>query len=92
MLPISGRTTVTTAGTEVVLGNMEVHGAVMVKALHTNTGLVYIGESGGGVSSTTGMHLNADDVVIFQKIGDLSDIWVDSAVNLEGVAWLLLNT
>jgi len=86
----SGRKTVTTAGTAVMLGDQEVVGPLMVKALTTNTNLVYVGESGGGVSSTTGMPLSAGDVIVFNFVGNLADIWVDSAVNGEGVAWLIL--
>lgn len=89
-MAISGQKTVTAAGTEVQLGAMQVGGALMVKALTTNTGLVYVGESAGGVSSSTGLPLAAGEVMIFEYVSDLSAIWVDSAVNGEGVAWLSL--
>ncbi len=91
-MALSGQKTVTTAGTEVALGNQQIGAPLMVKALPTNTGIVYVGESSGGVSSSTGMPLDAGEVVIFEFVGQLGAIWVDSAVNGEGVAWLALSS
>ena len=91
-MALSGQKTVTTAGTEVALGDQQIGAPLMVKALTTNTGLVYVGESSGGVSSSTGMPLDAGEVVIFEFVGQLGAIWVDSAVNGEGVAWLALSS
>ena len=91
---ISGLKTVTTAGTELPLtaASSKVQCAVAVKALTTNTGLVYVGNAGDGtVASTTGFPLAAGDVVIFEYVDDLMDIMVDSAVNGEGVAFLVLH-
>lgn len=91
-MALSGQKTVTTAGTEVALGSQQIGAPLMVKALPTNTGLVYVGESSGGVSSATGMPLDAGEVVIFEFVGQLGALWVDSAVNGEGVAWLALSS
>ena len=91
-MALSGQKTVTAAGTEVALGDQQIGAPLMVKALTTNTGLVYVGESSGGVSSSTGMPLDAGEVVIFEFVGQLGAIWVDSAVNGEGVAWLALSS
>jgi hypothetical protein len=91
-MALSGQKTVTTAGTEVALGDQQIGAPLMVKALTTNTGLVFVGESAGGVSSATGMPLSAGEVVIFEFVGQLGAIWVDSAVNGEGVAWLALSS
>jgi len=91
-MALSGQTTVTTAGTEVVLGSQQIGAPLMVKALTTNTGLVYVGESSGGVSSSNGMPLAAGEVLIFEFVGQLGSLWVDSAVNGEGVAWLALSS
>jgi len=89
---ISGQTTVTTAGTEVILAaSRNVNCAVMVKALPANTGVMYVGQVNGAVSSSTGMPLSAGEVLIFDFVGDLAQVWVDSTVNGEGVAWLLLS-
>jgi hypothetical protein len=92
MAAISGQKTVTTAGTAVVLGNQDISGPLMVKALDTNTGVVAIGGDGAGdVTVSNGMRLEAGDSVIFDFVGNLANIMVDSAVNGEGVAWLALN-
>lgn len=87
----SGQKTVTTAGTAVVLGSQQVDGSLYVKALTTNTGLVYVGNDGAGdVTSANGYPLAAGDQVVFERIDDLNALWVDSAVNGEGVAWLMM--
>lgn len=90
MATLSGKTTVTTAGTAVVLGNQKVDGPLMVKALLANTGNIYVGNVSGDVASTNGLELDAGEVVIFNYIGDLNNIYIDSSVNGEGVSWLLL--
>ena len=90
---LSGQKTVTTAGTEVALAaSSRVQCAVAIKALTTNTGLVYVGNAGDGtVSSSTGFPLAAGDVTIMEYVDDLANIMVDSAVNGEGVAFLVLH-
>ena len=90
MATISGQTVVTTAGAEVVLGSGVINGPVLVKALAGNTGLVFVGNVAGAVSSSTGVQLAAGEVLIFNQVGNLGSILVDSAVNGEGVAWLAL--
>jgi hypothetical protein len=92
MSAISGQKTVTTAGTEEALGDQQINGPLMVKALNANTGLIFIGNAGGGVvASGSGMELDAGEVAIFDWVGNLASIMVDSAVDGEGVAWLCLN-
>ena len=92
MAAISGQTTVTTAGTEVVLGTLAVQRSLMIKALDTNTGVVVVGHVADGVVAvSTGMRLLPGEVVIFEHVGNLNSIMVDSAVNGEGVAWLALD-
>ena len=92
MPPISGQTTVTTAGTAVALGSQTINGPLMLKALTDNTGYIYIGNDGSNdVSDNNGLHLTADDVVVFDFVGNLASIYIDSTVNGEGVAWLCLN-
>lgn len=91
-MAFSGQKTITAAGTAERLSTGQVvNGSVMVKALPANTGNVYVGNVSGDVASTNGMILEPGDVVIFNHIGDLREIWIDSAVNSEGVAWLLLD-
>ena len=90
--PISGQKTVTTAGTAVALGAQLINAPLMIKALDTNTGIVAVGSDGADdVTVSNGMCLAAGDVIIFEFIGNLATLWVDSAVNGEGVMWLCLN-
>lgn len=89
---ISGQKAVATAGVALALGSQVCNCAVMVKALDTNTGIVAVGDDGAGdVTLSNGLRLAAGDVVVFEYVGDLANLMVDSAVSGEGVAWLLLN-
>lgn len=94
MSAISGQRTVTTAGTAVRLAATStlINGPLMVKALDTNTGVVAIGHDGAGdVTVSNGLRLLTSEVVVFEFVGNLYDIWLDSAVNGEGISWLNLN-
>lgn len=94
MAVISGQTTVTTAGTEVVLAEAgtRINGPVQIKAMAGNTGFVYVGNTGAGVvSATSGYELDAGEYITFAYVGDLSTILVDSSVNGEKVCWSALN-
>lgn len=83
---VHGKTTVTTAGTEVALGaSTTLLSGVHVKALSANTGLVYVGAN--PVTSTTGYQLAAGEEV-FIEIANLATIYVDAAVNGEGVTYI----
>ena len=89
---ISGQKAVTTAGTEVQLhASLLANCAVMIKALPANTGIMYVGQAAGAVSSSTGLPLSAGDALIMDNVGNLNEIWVDASVNGESVAWLLLS-
>jgi len=88
-MALSGQKTVTTAGTAVALGAQAIRGPLAIKAFPTNTGLVYVGNSGNNdVDSNTGYHLSKNEEVVLKSVTNLSDVWVDVAVNGEGVAWL----
>jgi hypothetical protein len=63
----------------------------MIKALPSNTGTMYIGQVSGDVTSANGMPLAAGDAAIFSFVGNLNEIWVDSSVDAETVAWAMLN-
>ncbi len=92
MPAISGQKSVTTAGTAEALGSQIINGPLMVKALAANTGAIAVGNDGSNdVTVSNGLTLAAAEVVIFDFIGNLSSVWIDSAVNGEGVAWLALN-
>ena len=90
-MSLSGQKTVTTAGTAVAMAasSAPVGGAVAVKALLTNTGTVYVG--GSDVEAANGLPLAPGEVAILVYVGDLATLFVDSAVNGEGVAWLQLD-
>jgi hypothetical protein len=91
MSAISGKKTVTAAGTAEALGSVSLQGPIMIKALIANTGYIYVGNDGAGdVASTNGLELAAGDAVVFDWIGSLANIIIDSSVNGEGVSWLLL--
>lgn len=92
MAAIAGQRTVTTAGAAVVLGATQlINGPLMVKALDTNTGVVAIGNDGANdVTVSNGLRLKAGDAIVYSFVGDLASLWIDSAVNGEGVCWAAL--
>jgi hypothetical protein len=82
----NGQKTVTTAGTQVALASSQaITHSVKMKALHANTGWIYVGDS--SVSSSSGYVLDAGETVEFQ-IANLSTIYIDSSVNGEGVSYI----
>lgn len=89
---ISGQKTVTTAGTAVALGTLQIDEAILVKALDTNTGVVVVGNDGADdVTVSNGYRLLAGESVILAHVDNLAAIYVDSAVNGEGVSWIKLD-
>lgn len=83
---VNGQDTVTAAGTaEQLPTNTAI--AVTIKALPANTGNIFLGDS--AVSSANGHVLGAGDAVNV-AIDNLNRLWIDSAVNGEGVSWLLV--
>lgn len=92
MSAISGQKTVTTAGTAVQLGTVRIEGPLIVKALDANTGVVALGNDGANdVTLSNGIRLSASEVLVFDFVGSLANLWLDSAVNGEGVGWIMLN-
>jgi hypothetical protein len=92
MAALSGQTTVTTAGTAVALGSQVINAPLMVKALDTNVDVVAVGNDGAGdVTVSNGLRLDAGDAVIFDFVGDLASIMLDSAEDGDGVSWIVLN-
>lgn len=90
---ISGQKTVTTAGTAVTLGTLQTDDAIYIKALDTNTGVVAVGNDGADdVTVSNGIRLLAGEGVILNHVDNLAAIYVDSAVNGEGVSWIKLDT
>jgi hypothetical protein len=90
-MAMSGQTTVTTAGTEVQLNANQACNSVIIKALSTNTGIMYIGNDGANaVSSSTGYPLNKDEYVVLEVL-NLNNVYVDASENGEKVAWIILS-
>ena len=87
----SGRKTVTTAGAQesLVAASQIVNGPVAIKAIWNNSDVVFVGDS--TVSSANGYELSAKEEIIIPFVGDLINIWIDSAIDGEGVTWLALN-
>ena len=90
-MALSGQKTVTAAGTAEKLGAQDIFGPLMVKALDTNTGVVALGNVSEDVTVSNGLRLDAGDVIIFNYVGSLATLWLDSAVNGEGVSWIILD-
>jgi hypothetical protein len=96
---VSGTKTVTTAGTQVPLSATAGTriAQIIIQALPTNTGFIYIGDS--TVSSSNGIRLEipvAGSLLPSMTISctgvgnevDLNTIYIDSSVNGEGVVFL----
>jgi len=89
-MAISGQKKVTAAGTAVALGATPVHGPLLVRALPGNTGNVAIGNDGANdVTLQNGLVLGPGQEVRLGWVGSLGSIWLDAAVNGEGVAWMM---
>jgi hypothetical protein len=89
---LSGQKTVTTAGTAEALGSDQIDFGLIVKALDTNTGIVVVGNDGADdVTVSNGFRLAAGDVAVFDHVDNLAAIYVDAAVNGEGVSWLIVD-
>ena len=81
-----GNKTVTTATTaEALAGSQALLSGVRVKALSTNTGLVYVGDS--SVAAANGYQLASGESV-FLEIANLATVYVDAAENGEGVSFV----
>lgn len=84
----NGKTTVTTAGTRVALASSQTVKSVTVKALSTNTGFIYVGNS--SVANTNGFQLKAGDTVSLD-LSNLATVYIDSSVNGEGITYIANN-
>jgi hypothetical protein len=81
--------TLTTAGVVYPLGTQTFNNGILVKALSTNTGIVYIGNDGADtISTTTGFPLDAGNMLVFYNIGNLATIFCIGTVNLDKIAIL----
>lgn len=84
--PKHGQTAVAVCGAEVALTTTSaLISGVTVKALHGNTGWIYVGAN--PVTSTTGYVLDAGEAV-FIETDNLADVYVDCSVGGEGVSYI----
>lgn len=87
VLPTSvsnARVTVPTAGSRVQLASFSCK-AVVVKALPTNTGVIYVGNA--TVAASNGFVLSANESVSLD-IDNVNHIYIDAEKNGEGVSWM----
>lgn len=84
----NGKQTVTTAGTRVQLASTTSTKTITIRALKTNTDLIFVGNV--TVSSANGFQLSPSETVSID-LDNLSKVYLDSAVNGEGVTYIYLN-
>jgi len=84
----SGAQTVATSGTRVALNSSTAIKSVTIRALATNTGLIYVGSS--SVTSANGFQLSSSETVSLD-IDNLSKVYIDSSVSNEGVTYIYLS-
>ena len=82
------RDTVAAAGTPEQLANHPIPDgmALLIIALPTNTNTVYIGTSSALALASAGLPLQAGDKV-WLEVQNSNLVWVDAAVNGEGIAY-----
>lgn len=84
----NGKTNVTTAGTRVTLAASQVVTSLTIKALSTNTGIIYVGNA--SVASSNGYQLSAGESVSID-LANLNTVNLDCSVNGEGVTYIAIN-
>ncbi len=83
---VNGQKTVAATGTaEALAGATTLLSVVSIKALISNTGNIFVGNS--GVDSTNGYVLAQGESVVL-SVADLATVFIDSAVNGDGVSFL----
>ena len=86
---ITQQKVVPTAGTAIQLPYVEIPRGceIVIKALATNTGVIYVGNSKANAEDhTMSFPLTAGESIEY-KIQNLNEKWIDSAVDGEGVVW-----
>ena len=87
-----GRTVVTTAGTAVVLSSTNIENLqwVVIVAETDNTGVITVGGSAvvGALATRKGTPLAAGDSITL-PVNNLSDVYLDTTVNGDGVTYLV---
>lgn len=88
MADFSGTKIVANAGIPEALGSGDVLGALYLKALETNTGVIKVGDAN---TASQGYRLSAGQEVLLEYVNALDDISIDVTVGGEGVCWLRAN-
>lgn len=91
----AGRKTIAVTTVSEALGLVsDAYSEVIIKALSTNTGLVYVKPDGtaGQDYTGTGYPLSPGEVVVLPVKRDLSEIVIDTATNNNVVAYLAIQT
>lgn len=76
--PLNNQKTVTTAGTRVQLQTNTLKVGVIIQALSTNTGLIYVGDS--AVSASNGFELQPGQATS-AGVSNTNALWIDASVN-----------
>lgn len=84
----NGKKTVTTAGTRVTLASSQAVKSVTIKALSTNTGIIYVGDT--SVASTNGFQLSPGETLSLD-IANLNTVNLDASVSGESVTYVGVN-
>ena len=90
-MAISGQKTVAVAGSAEALGSGPCNANLMIKGLVSNTGLVFVGNVGADVTSANGQELDAGESLVLRNVARFEHIYLDAAINGDGVSWLMLN-
>ncbi len=83
----NGVQTVTSAGTAVQLASSSAIKTITIRSNSTNTSLIYVGTS--SVAAANGFQLSPQETVSLD-IANIGSIWIDAAVNGEGVSYIYL--
>jgi len=87
-LKISDHVVITASGVVYQGPDIELSNGVFIKALPTNGGYIYLGDSGNNtISTSTGFPLSAGEAIILQ-IGNLNEIYFVGTSSGDRVAWL----
>ena len=84
---VNAQKTVTTAGSAEALAITTTIQSITIKALSTNTGIIYIGDS--TVASGNGFELESGEILSLE-IDDPAKIFADTSVDGEGVSFVTL--
>jgi hypothetical protein len=78
---------VAASGVAAVLGTAVINDTAVIKALKTNTGVVYIGNDGNDtVTETDGFPLEAGAEIVFSNLGTLADLYYVGTVRGDRIA------